>query len=96
LEIQIVELRRALESEAASVAAQRRSSSQLAEIEAAFDAIDAEVAAGGDGVLADIAFHRAIAQATGNPYFVRTLDFLTQYLTAATRVTRAKKRAVFN
>ena len=50
-----------------------------------------EVAAGGDGVLADIAFHRAIAQATGNPYFVRTLDFLTQYLTAVTRVTRANE-----
>jgi GntR family transcriptional regulator, transcriptional repressor for pyruvate dehydrogenase complex len=89
--LQIVELRRALESEAASVAAQRRSSSQLAEIEEAFHAIDAEVAAGGDGVMADIAFHRAIAQATGNPYFVRTLDFLTQYLTAATRVTRANE-----
>jgi GntR family transcriptional repressor for pyruvate dehydrogenase complex len=41
--------------------------------------------------LADIAFHRAIAQATGNPYFVRTLDFLTQYLTAVTRVTRANE-----
>ena len=82
--LQIVELRRAL-------AAQRRSNSQLAEIEAALRAIDAEVAAGGDGVVPDIAFHRAIAQATGNPYFLKTLDFLTQYLTAATRVTRANE-----
>jgi GntR family transcriptional regulator, transcriptional repressor for pyruvate dehydrogenase complex len=36
--LQVVELRRALESEAAAVAAQRRSSSQLAEIEGAFAA----------------------------------------------------------
>jgi GntR family transcriptional repressor for pyruvate dehydrogenase complex len=89
--LQIVELRRAIESEAAALAAQRRSSAQLAEIEAAFRAIDAEVAAGGDGVAADVAFHRAIAQATGNPYFLKTLDFLTQYLTAATHMTRANE-----
>jgi GntR family transcriptional regulator, transcriptional repressor for pyruvate dehydrogenase complex len=89
--LQIVELRRALESEAAAVAAQRRSSSQLAEIEAAFRAIDAEVAAGGYGVMPYITVHRAIAQATGNAYFLKTLDFLTQYLAAATRVTRANE-----
>jgi GntR family transcriptional regulator, transcriptional repressor for pyruvate dehydrogenase complex len=47
--LQIVELRRAIESEAAALAAQRRSSSQLAEIESAFHAIDVEVAAGSDG-----------------------------------------------
>ena len=88
--LQIVELRRALESEAAALAAQRRSSSQLAEIEVAFRAIDTEVAAGG-GVMPDIALHRAIAQATGNPFFLKTLHFLAQYLTAATRVTRANE-----
>jgi Transcriptional regulators len=76
--LQIVELRRALESEAAAVAAQRRSSSQLAEIEVAFRAIDTEVAAGGC-IMPDIALHRAIAQATGNPFFLKTLHFLTQF-----------------
>ncbi len=89
--LQIVELRRAIESETAAVAAQRRSSSQLAEIETAFHAIDAEVAAGGDGVAADVGFHRAIARATGNPYFLKTLEFLSQFLTAATRMTRANE-----
>jgi GntR family transcriptional repressor for pyruvate dehydrogenase complex len=49
------------------------------------------VAAGGDGVAPDVAFHRAIAQATGNPYFLKTLEFLSQYLTAATRMTRANE-----
>jgi GntR family transcriptional repressor for pyruvate dehydrogenase complex len=89
--LQIVELRRAIESEAAALAAQHRSSSQLAEIETAFDAIDAEVAAGGDGVVPDVSFHRAIAHATGNPYFLKTLEFLSQYLTGATRMTRANE-----
>jgi GntR family transcriptional regulator, transcriptional repressor for pyruvate dehydrogenase complex len=89
--LQIVELRRAIESETAALAAQRRSKKQLAEIEAAFRAIDTEVAAGGDGVAADVGFHRAIAEATRNPYFLKTLEFLTQYLTAATRMTRANE-----
>jgi GntR family transcriptional regulator, transcriptional repressor for pyruvate dehydrogenase complex len=89
--LQIVELRRAIESETAALAAQRRSNEQLAEIEAAFRAIDTDVATGGDGVAADIGFHKAIAQASGNPYFLKTLEFLTQYLTAATRMTRANE-----
>jgi GntR family transcriptional repressor for pyruvate dehydrogenase complex len=89
--LQIVELRRAIESEVAAVAAQRRSSSDLEAITKAFQAIDEDVAAGGDGVAPDVAFHRTIAQVTGNPYFLKTLDFLSQYLTAATRVTRANE-----
>ena len=89
--LQIVELRRAIETETAALAAQRRSNEQLAEIEAAFRAIDTDVATGGDGVAADIDFHKAIARASGNPYFLKTLEFLTQYLRAATRMTRANE-----
>ncbi|MBV9657333.1 MAG: FadR family transcriptional regulator [Verrucomicrobia bacterium] len=89
--LQILELRRAIESEVAAVAAQRRSASHLAKIKSARRAIDSEVAKGGDGVAPDVAFHRVIAQSTGNPYFLRTLDFLAQYLTAATQITRANE-----
>jgi GntR family transcriptional regulator, transcriptional repressor for pyruvate dehydrogenase complex len=89
--LQIVELRRAIESETAALAAQRRSSSQLTEMETALHVIDTEVSAGGDGVEADVAFHRSIAQATGNPFFLKTIDFLAQYLKAATRMTRANE-----
>ncbi len=89
--LQIVELRRAIESEVAAVAAQRRSTSHLASLEKAFRAIDAHVGKGGDGVAPDVAFHRAIARSTGNPFFLQTLDFLNQYLTAATRITRANE-----
>jgi GntR family transcriptional regulator, transcriptional repressor for pyruvate dehydrogenase complex len=95
--LQILELRRAIESEAAALAAQRRSRSQLREIEDALEALDALAAgasAGGDGVDADVAFHRAIAQATGNPFFLKTIDFLLQYLNAAVRAGRAKEEFV--
>lgn len=86
--LQIVDLRRAIEAEVAAQAARRRTDASMAAIDAALAAIDAEVETGGDGVDADVAFHRAIAEATGNPYFLKTLAFLSQYLEAATRVTR--------
>ena len=46
---------------------------------------------GGDGVQEDVAFHRSIAHATGNPYFLTTLTFVSQFLVAATRITRGNE-----
>ena len=46
---------------------------------------------GGDGVDEDLAFHRAMAEATGNPQFTRLLAFLEQYLHEAMRVTRGNE-----
>lgn len=89
--LQIVELRRSIEAEVAAQAARRRTDAAMAHIDAALARIDQEVAAGGDGVDADVAFHRAIAEATGNPYFLKTLAFLSQYLETATRVTRTNE-----
>ena len=92
--LQILELRRAIESEATALAAQRRSSSELREIESALDsldALDAEASTAGDGVDADVAFHRSIALATGNPFFLKTIEFLLQYLKAAVRAGRANQ-----
>jgi GntR family transcriptional repressor for pyruvate dehydrogenase complex len=89
--LQIVELRRSIEAEVAAQAARRRTDATMANIDAALARIDAEVAAGGDGVDADVGFHRAIAEATGNPYFLKTLAFLSQYLETATRVTRTNE-----
>ena len=89
--LQIVELRRAIEAEVAAQAAKRRSDDDLKAIEAALVQIGEDVAGGGDGVAADVAFHRALAQATRNPYFIKTLEFLSQYLEAATAVTRGNE-----
>lgn len=86
--LQILALRRAIEAEVASEAAMRRNDSDMAAIDAALARIDEAVAEGEDGVAEDVAFHRAIAVVTGNPYFLKTLTFLNQYLEAGTVVTR--------
>ncbi|SDC00310.1 GntR family transcriptional regulator, transcriptional repressor for pyruvate dehydrogenase complex [Cupriavidus sp. YR651] len=89
--LQIVELRRSIEAEVAAQAARRRTDAAMVAIDAALARLDAAVAEGSDGVEADVAFHRAIAEATGNPFFLKTLAFLSQYLEAATRVTRTNE-----
>lgn len=86
--LHILALRRAIEAEVASEAAMRRTDADMVAIDAALAKIDAAVAEGEDGVPEDVAFHRAIATATGNPYFLKTLTFLNQYLEAGTVITR--------
>lgn len=89
--LQIVEVRRALEAEVAELAAARRSEAQLQRIRAALQGIEDAVQAGRDGVEEDVRFHRAIAEAAGNPFLIHTLDYLSQFLRGATRVTRANE-----
>jgi GntR family transcriptional repressor for pyruvate dehydrogenase complex len=89
--LQMVEVRRALEAEAAALAAARRSAQSLRQIHGALKAIERAVAAGGDGVAEDVAFHAAIAQAANNPFLLATLAYLNQFLIDATRVTRANE-----
>src|ERR1700692_3828441 len=84
----ILAVRRAIESEVAAGAAMRRTDADMALIDAALAKIDEAVAEGHDGVAEDVAFHRAIAVVTGNPYFLKTLTFLNQYSEAGTVVTR--------
>jgi GntR family transcriptional repressor for pyruvate dehydrogenase complex len=89
--VQMVEVRRALEGEVAALAALRATRTQIAGLRRALAAIEAAAAAGGDGVAEDLAFHRAIAAATGNPQFISLLGFLEQYLRAAMAVTRGNE-----
>ncbi|MDP3229496.1 MAG: FadR/GntR family transcriptional regulator [Acidovorax sp.] len=89
--MQIVEVRRALESEVAELAAQRRTSDDITAIRQAMQGIADAVRAGRDGVEEDVLFHRAIAHAAGNPFMISTLDYLAQFLKGATRVTRANE-----
>lgn len=89
--IQMVEVRRALEAESAALAAARRTPQALKQIKVAVQALDKAVAAGGDGVAEDVAFHTAIAQAARNPFLLATLAYLNHFLMDATRVTRANE-----
>lgn len=89
--IQMVEVRRALEAEVASLAAQRASANDIKCINRAAKALDRAVNAGGDGVDEDVALHSAIADAAQNQFLISTLDYLRQFLHGATRVTRANE-----
>lgn len=89
--VQMVEVRRALEAEVAGLAAQRRTPEDLRRIRDAIAALERAVEAGGDGVMEDVAFHRAIADAARNPFLLSTLQYLGRFLYGATRVTRANE-----
>jgi GntR family transcriptional repressor for pyruvate dehydrogenase complex len=88
---QVVEVRRVIEGGMAALAAERATRAQVAGLRRALAAIDKAVALGGDGVAEDLAFHRAIGEATGNPQFGRLLGFLEQYLREGMRVTRGNE-----
>ena len=87
--LQMVELRRVIEGEMAALAAQRATRAQVAELKRAMLAIDTATDSGELGVEQDLAFHRAIGEATGNPQFVRLLAILEAYLRDAMTVTKA-------
>lgn len=89
--LQIVEVRRAMEGEAASLAATRATPEDLARMRQALDTIDSAVAAGGDGVDEDLAFHRSIAESTGNAVMVSTVRYLGDVSRSGIRVTRANE-----
>ena len=88
---QMVEVRRALEAEAAALAAQRRTAADVKRIQQAVQALDKAVAKGGDGVEEDLRFHRSVAEAAHNPFLIGTLDYLAQFMRGAISVTRANE-----
>ncbi|MEX3613181.1 MAG: FadR/GntR family transcriptional regulator [Burkholderia gladioli] len=71
----VLELRISLESECASLAAQRANEADLGALRRALDAIAQSASSGRDTGQLDFHFHLQIAQATGNRYFA---DIMTQ------------------
>lgn len=78
--LNVMELRLAVEVQAAGLAAERASRRQLTPIQAAWRAIDAALQRGEGAVAEDFAFHRAIAEATGNDQFPRFLAYLGSHV----------------
>ncbi|ART62092.1 FadR/GntR family transcriptional regulator [Kushneria marisflavi] len=89
--LHLLELRRALEGEAAFHAATRCSRAQLRRLRNAMVDIDEAVEAGESGVEQDLAFHRAIAEASNNEYFITVLDFYNRFLHQAISLTRSNE-----
>lgn len=78
--LDIMELRIAVETEAAALAAERRSAHARRRVESALAAVDNALSRGDPGVEADIQLHRAIAEATGNGFFVDFMRYLGQFI----------------
>jgi len=74
--LNVLEVRLAIEVESAGLAAERRNPSQEAAIQEAFFEFERLLRVGEPTGSADFAFHRAIAGATNNPFYVELFDAL--------------------
>jgi GntR family transcriptional repressor for pyruvate dehydrogenase complex len=92
--IRLTEFRMAFESGAAALAAQRRSALQLRRMRAAIAAMAEAVAEGAPGDAADMAFHRGICEATGNPHYIAFFAFLEPHMAGAVRRSRERSLRV--
>jgi GntR family transcriptional repressor for pyruvate dehydrogenase complex len=82
----VLELRMCLESESAALAAVRRSPAHLQEMRRAVEEFGGHTAVAGETVSPDYRFHRAIADATGNPYVADLMHQLGPRVIPRTRV----------
>lgn len=74
--LNVLEVRMGIEIESAGLAALRRNSAQEAEIQEAFFEFERLLCLGQATGKNDFAFHRAIAVATNNPFYVEVIDAL--------------------
>ncbi|HUG62232.1 MAG TPA: FadR/GntR family transcriptional regulator [Methylomirabilota bacterium] len=74
--LNVLEVRMGIEIESAALAAERRNSAQEAAIQEAFFEFERLLTQRQATGKTDFAFHRAIAEATNNPFYVEVLDAL--------------------
>ena len=86
----LLELRISLETEAAGLAAGRRSDAQLGELRAALDSFEDCARKGVETVAPDMAFHLLIAQSSGNRYFHDILGHLGTNIIPRARLNSAR------
>jgi len=85
----IIELLMAVESKASALAAERRTKTNLARIEKQLGAMQKAIDRGEPGVEEDVAFHRAIVESTGNPFYRDLSDFLDRRVRNFIRTARS-------
>ena len=83
--VQMFEMRLWIETQAAAIAARRRDPHDLANMAEALQAMRDKRSDFATASAADVAFHRAIAEASKNDYFVAFHDFLGGQLASARR-----------
>jgi GntR family transcriptional repressor for pyruvate dehydrogenase complex len=74
--VSMLELRIGVETEAAGLAAQRRTAENLIALRDALDAFTQAVEGGRDSVVADFQFHQEIMRSTQNPHFTNLMATL--------------------
>ena len=84
--IAVLELRISLETEAAGLAAQRRTSAHLDAMQAALRAFQSSIEQDSDAVPPDFQFHMEVARATGNRHFTDLMTYLGAMIIPRTRV----------
>lgn len=88
LVFEMLEVRRALEVEAASLAAQRATAEDLKKISSALKEMDVSINEVEKGVLADVHFHMCIVEASGNSILIQLARTLMTQIEATIFATR--------
>ena len=84
--ISVLELRISLETEAAGLAAQRRTPENLKVMESALHAFQDSINLDSDAVPPDFQFHMEVARSTGNRHFADLMTYLGTMIIPRTRV----------
>ena len=84
--ISVLELRISLETEAAGLAATRRTAENLQAMEAALQAFQDSINIDSDAVPPDFQFHMEVARSTGNRHFADLMTYLGTMIIPRTRV----------
>jgi GntR family transcriptional repressor for pyruvate dehydrogenase complex len=87
--IALLELRISLETEAAGLAAQRRTEANLEAMQAMLDAFQTSIQEDSDAVPSDFSFHMEVAKATGNRHFADLMTYLGTMIIPRTRLNTA-------
>jgi DNA-binding FadR family transcriptional regulator len=87
--ISVLELRISLETEAAGLAAQRRSSENLDAMESELNAFHDSIRSQSDAVPSDLRFHLEVARATGNRHFADLMSYLGTMVIPRMRINSA-------
>ena len=89
--ISVLELRMGLESEAAGLAAQRRTAADLKSMRRALREFEHATSGGSEAVAADFDLHRSIAHAAGNRHIEALLSYLGTMIIPRARVGTASR-----
>lgn len=89
--VAVLELRIGLETEAAALAAQRRTEANLDAMRRALDALSYALEHGSDAVAADFLFHQEVARATQNDHFADLMTTLGSRIIPRARLEPAQE-----